>query len=575
MNLYQKINIILICLLVPILLLSFYSNHTSNTVVREEIEKSSETHLALLSNQIDASANQMATLALSLNRDPSVRTFANDIYANDAYDRYFVTSNLTEKLSLISSSINWNNTVSVFVPHLKKNASSSLSYPKYDASYLEHHLSPTWTYHRSDNKNGGDNYFRRHFVEPSYQPDKSPTTYHVITEVSFSEKNLVKILDQFKTKNNANDPLLYNPGEAPILNATSQKELTDELLSKLDADLLKKEGSTKILIDGQEYMATIQRSATLDWYLIDYVPVDTILAPIKQTSTIFYISIIILIAIGTFLSYTIYRNVQQPILMLVGSVRALMRGDYSKRIAYQGHHEFQYLIEQFNLMAQQIQDLIVKVYESKIRMQEATLKQLQSQIDPHFLYNCLNFIKNSARMKDEESVVQMSINLGEYYRYTTRLDSATTSLEQEIKLIINYLEIHKLRLHGLDYAIDIPPAILKQSIPRLLLQPIVENAIEHGVQSRTEAGLILISGVEHAGSFSLTVEDNGSGMSQDEIDLLKRKLLDINNEEQLCGLWNVSQRMMLQYGKQGHLELDVSPYGGLKVTLTWPELTEG
>jgi two-component system sensor histidine kinase YesM len=142
-------------------------------------------------------------------------------------------------------------------------------------------------------------------------------------------------------------------------------------------------------------------------------------------------------------------------------------------------------------------------------------------------------------------------------------------------LIINYLEIHKLRLHGLDYAIDIPPSILKQSIPRLLLQPIVENAIEHGVQSRTEAGLILISGVEHAGSFSLTVEDNGSGMSQDEIDLLKRKLLDINNEEQLCGLWNVSQRMMLQYGKQGHLELDVSPYGGLKVTLTWPEMTEG
>jgi two-component system sensor histidine kinase YesM len=569
-NLYQKMNIILICLLVPILLLSFYSNRTSNTVVREEIEKSSETHLALMSHQIDASANQLTTLALSLNRDPSVRTFANDIYATDAYDRYFVMSNLLEKLNLISSSINWQNTVSVFAPDMMENVSSTLSFPDYNAAYIEDHLSISWTYHAADFHYGGDNYFMRHFVEPSYKEEIKPSNYNVITEVSFPQRNLVKILDLFKTKNNVNDPLLYKPGIAPILNSTSQKELTDELLASLGEEALSKGGSTKVVIAEQEYMATIQHSDTLGWYLIDYVPVETILAPIKQTSTIFYISIIILIVIGTFLSYTIYKNVQQPILMLVGSVRALMRGDYSKRINYKGHHEFQYLIEQFNLMAQQIQELIEKVYESRIRMQEATLKQLQSQIDPHFLYNCLNFIKNSARMKDEESVVQMSINLGEYYRYSTRLDSDSTPLAQELKLIVNYLEIHKLRLHELEYEIDVPESMLKLKVPRLLLQPVVENAIVHGIETVTEPGKIKITGVTRQGEHIISVEDNGEGMSNEEIDQLKRKIMDNSNKEQLCGLWNVSQRAMLQFGIKANVGIAASEAGGLKVTLTWP-----
>lgn len=570
-HMYQKMNIIIVCLLAPIMLLSLYSNRTSNAVVRQEIEKSSETNLALLSHQIDANTNQLSTLALTLNRDPSVRTFANAIYASDAYNRYFVISNLSEKLNLISSSINWQNIVTVYAPNQKENVSSTSSFPKNNNGFSDDQLSVSWSYQSADFHYGKDRYFMRHFVEPSYNKDKKEPKYNVITEVTFPVRNLVKLLDVFKSKDNINDPLLYLPGSAPILNSTSQKDITTDLLSQLNEKIVTQGGSAKVDIDGQEFMATIQRSETLGWYLIDYVPIDKILAPIKQTSMIFYCSILILIVIGTFLSYMIYKNVQLPILMLVSTVRALTRGDYSRRIKYKGHHEFKYLIDQFNLMAQQIQELIEKVFESKIRMQEATLKQLQSQIDPHFLYNCLNFIKNSARMKDEESVVQMSINLGEYYRYTTRLDSSINLLDQEIKLIINYLEIHKLRLNELDYQIEMPEAMMHLAVPRLILQPIVENAIEHGIQSITEAGLIAIKGVYRDGFVHISVEDNGIGMSVKEMDLLRRQMTDSSNKEQLCGLWNVSQRLILQYGKYASVELSVSDAGGLKVTLIWPE----
>jgi len=570
MSLYQKMNVILIILLIPIVLLSLYSNRTSNHVVREEIEKKSETYLDLLSHQIDSSTDQLATLALSLNRDPSVRSFSSAIDPPEPYARYVHLSNLSEKLNLTSSSNNWLNIITVYAPQLGMSVSSNSNMPDYDSAYIDDKLSLTWNYHAADYHYGSDNFFMRYFVEPAYNKTKSAAQYNVITEVSFSQINLVKLLDLFKANNNVNDPFLYKPGLPPIQNSTSDKGITNELLTKIDTESLSHGGSLTVNLDGHEYMVTTQLSETLDWYLIDYVPIDRILAPIKWTSSIFYMTIIVLVIVGAFLSYTIYKNVQHPILMLVGTVRAFMRGDYSRRITYKGHYEFMYLIEQFNLMAQQIQDLIEKEYESKIRMQEATLKQLQSQIDPHFLYNCLNFIKNSARMKDEESVVSMSIHLGEYYRYVTRLEDSLNPLEQEIRLIVNYLEIHKLRLHKLDYQIEIPDAMMKLAIPRLLLQPLVENAIEHGIHSVTEAGWIRICGAIQHGEISLSVEDNGMGMSDKDKDALIYKLIDSNNQEKMCGLWNVSQRLVLQYGKEANVSLTDGQAGGLKVMLRWP-----
>ncbi|WP_028611591.1 sensor histidine kinase [Paenibacillus harenae] len=573
-SLYQKMNIILICLLTPIILLSLYSNRISNNVVREEIEKSSETYLALLSHQIDSTADQLSTLALSLNRDPSVRAFASAVYPPEPYDRYFLLSNLSEKLGLTSSSISWQNIITVHAPQIQKNVSSMASVPEFDGAYIDENMSQAWTYHTADFHYGSDNFFMRYFVEPTYNANRRADQYNVITEVSFSQKNLVMLLDMFKANNNVNDPLLYKPGLPPIHNSTSQIEIAYELLSEIGDDAFIHQKSIRVDLAGHEYMATIQPSETLGWYLIDYVPIDDILAPIDQMSAIFYVTVGVLVVIGAFLSFMIYRNVQRPVLLLIGSVRALMRGDYSKRMTYKGHYEFMYLIEQFNLMAQQIQELIEKVYESRIRMQEATLKQLQSQIDPHFLYNCLNFIKNSARMKDEESVVSMSIHLGEYYRYVTRLETSLNSLEQEIELIVNYLEIHKLRHHKLDYQIHIPETMMHLALPRLLLQPVVENAIEHGISSVEEAGLIRISGTIHQGEVTLSVEDNGEGMTAEERTAMQHKLMDSSNQEQLCGLWNVSQRLILQFGKESSVTLTDSELGGLKVVLRWRVASE-
>lgn len=568
-SLYNKINIMLIGMLLPLIILNAYSYQTGNSVVRHEIEKSAETNLALLIQQLDAMTEQLSSYALTLNRDSSVRTLINSTYFEGPYSKYSIVTNLEDKLKLFSASTNWNSTFSVYAPHLNEmvSNSSSLAIGK---SFPEKPLESGWRLHSADQHYGDDNYFVRYFSEPAIVPEKAVSSYQVITEVTFAQSNVVKILDSFKSRSNINDPLLFQPGLPPLTSSSANSGMTARLISELEGSILGTSGSTTLSMDGMKYLVTYQTSKTLGWYLIDYVLLNDTLAPIRQSSQIFYITVGVLVLIGFLLSFMIYRNVQTPIFKLVSAVRAIMRGDYSTQIVHRSINEFQFLIVQFNAMALQIKELIEKEYESKIRLQEATLKQLQSQIDPHFLYNSLNFIKNSAKMGDEEAVVSMCVNLGAYYRYSTRLEKPMTPLAEEISLIRNYLEIHRLRKHDMSYEVSLPDTVEGVEIPRLLLQPVVENAIVHGIDRLAQPGTIRIRGEETEDQYRMIIEDNGPGMTEQEIEALNQKITSLHNEEQLCGLWNVSQRLILHYGEPAGVDCSPSPLGGLKVKLYWP-----
>jgi two-component system sensor histidine kinase YesM len=220
-------------------------------------------------------------------------------------------------------------------------------------------------------------------------------------------------------------------------------------------------------------------------------------------------------------------------------------------------------------MSRQIQDLIENVLNEKLRAREATLKQLQAQINPHFLYNCLGYIINMAQMKDEEAVVSMAYNLSAYYRYTTRMERQTASLDEEIRLIVNYLDIQKLRNGRIYYRIDIPEEMLNQQVPRLMLQPIVENAVIHGVGKSYSSGEIRISGEMSNGYCRIYIDDDGPGMNQDLQEALNRKMRQPLQEEMGCGLWNTSQRVIHQFGDNSYLNFTKSPLGGFRTEIIW------
>ena len=278
---------------------------------------------------------------------------------------------------------------------------------------------------------------------------------NVLYQVRFSVQNMIQLLDVYK-QDKRSDPFLVDGQNRAIFNSSSNPSITQTIHERLAGQGLPLTGQVQFEIANQQYLVSFVKSEQLGWYLVDYVPVEKILSPITMTRKLFYVSIALLLVMSILASFLLYRNVQIPIGKMIQSVQQVKRGDLSARIAYRAKNEFDFLIQRFNEMAEQIQVLVEDVYAEKIRSREATLKQLQSQIHPHFLYNSLFFIINSAEMEDKESVVAMSQNLAEFYRYTTRVEKQSVRLQEELDLVGHYLTIQNLRIHRLKYEISVP-----------------------------------------------------------------------------------------------------------------------
>lgn len=220
-------------------------------------------------------------------------------------------------------------------------------------------------------------------------------------------------------------------------------------------------------------------------------------------------------------------------------------------------------------MVEQIQELIENVLMEKIHVREARLKQLQSQINPHFFYNCFSFITSMAKLGNQAAVVGMAHNLSRYYRYTTRQERDLVSLSEEVEFVTHYLEIQNMRMSRLQYTISIPSQMHRLEIPPLVLQPLVENAVLHGIEPLAAAGIVRITGSCSGRTMILTVEDDGQGMLPEQMAELEQKLVHAMDEEMGCGVWNVHQRMRLRYGEEAGLTFAPSPLGGLQARLQW------
>lgn len=573
-SLFAKINCLIILLFIPIIIMYTFSNNVTYDVVSKELQVSNTKQLTFLSSQIDSRINQMMDFTLILSRDPNVRAFNGlNIWA-DRYDQMQTRYVIQEKMVLQSGVADiW---PARYAVHSQQNIDVISNYNRafgYDEDYLKRNMSGKWTYgdHSLESKDELKSFYW--FYTDSLAQPGMLTGSNLVIEASFSYENIQNMLDTYK-EGGQGDPFLYHKGNSPILNRSADKQLSEELIRYLDKHSPENTTQDVVKLNGKNYLVSSVKSSYLDWNLIDVVPLYQILKPISLSQDLFYISMILLFVMGISASILLYRNVQYPIKKLIKGLRRVQRGDYSVRLHNEGRNEFSFLFHRFNDMSHQIQDLIENVFNEKIRAREATLKQLQAQINPHFLYNCLGYIINMAQMKDEDAVVSMAYNLSAYYRYTTRMERETASLDEEIKLLVNYLDIQKLRNARIDYHIEIPENMLSQSVPRLMLQPIVENSVIHGVAKSYSSGEISISGEISNGFCKIYIDDDGPGLNPEQLEALNRKMQEPLQEEMGCGLWNTNQRIMHLFGNQSCLTFKPSPLGGFRTEIIWEIPTE-
>ncbi|GGD51267.1 sensor histidine kinase [Paenibacillus nasutitermitis] len=561
MTIFRKFIVILILLILPVFALYTYSNQVSVDVVRKEMKESNLRQLSFFLSQAEMTFEQLSVAANTIGGYQVIEELTHFDEIQSKYEKVKVKQDLMEKLKLLGASSNWTNQFTVYSPTAGTGV-TTLNQIDYSTMFSPDSLSLVWKYRQIEQNGELVKQFVKHTVYPGSQ---------LIVEVSFTIDNILTMLDQIKMKGK-NDPFLFHEGFQPIVNRTADQPLVGELVGYLKDSKLGDSDTAYISLHGQNYMVNYVKSDKLNWFLIDYVPLEKVLKPITKSSLLFYSSIGLLLLMSIAFALLLYKNVQIPIYQLLQGVKKMGMGSFSTRLENTPGNEFGFIFNRFNQMGEQIEQLIENVYAEKIRSREATLKQLQSQINPHFLYNSLAFVKSMTELDEKEAVIAMTLNLSKYYRYTTRVENQETTLREELELVTHYLTIQSLQMQRFDYQIDIPDAMLDIPIPRLLLQPIVENAIIHGIEPELGWGELFITGVQEGKAVRITVENSGSAITPELLEELENKLELPLSDDVGCGQWNVHQRLKTKFGPEAGILLTPSQYGGLCVTLRWETL---
>src|SRR5690606_33058101 len=378
-----------------------------------------------------------------------------------------------------------------------------------------------------------------------FSSSRNPEKSNLVLEVQFSSGNIKQMLDAFRGDGQRNPFYYVKEGEI-IYHSAANKELVAQLLENLQLQDLEKSSYEIVTLAGESYLVNMERSTTTGWILVDYLPLSEMMLPITKSNTLFYASVAALLLMAAVVVYLLYVQVQVPIKQLIMSFQRVKKEDYSVRLQPKGNTEFTFLFKRFNSMVTQIQELFQRSYLEQIHIREAKLKQLQSQINPHFFYNCFSFISSMAKLQNYSAVIAMSQNLSHYYRYTTRQEKELVTLQEELTFVQHYLDISVMRMKRLTYHIELPDELLLEMIPPLSIQPLVENAVLHGIERSSTASTIAIVVARVGHRVTVTVEDDGKGMDEAHIVALMKRLNYPMQEDMGCGLWNVHQRMTLR-----------------------------
>jgi two-component system, sensor histidine kinase YesM len=564
-SIFRRILLLIICLLVPILGIYTYSNYRTQANLTEKIESLNMNHALFFISQVESRLERLNESAVFLSYDDDVQQF---IFYDliEETDRILLKQKLLEKLTLMNTYNDWNDWMAIISPRNDLRVFTNFSATDVDTYKYTPRATSSWKVQEMLTSPVKRQFLIRNFAFPFASQNQGGTP-QLIIQVGLSLDSLSNMLNQFNNDRRS-EAFLYFSGEPAITDG----QLPDGTLATWEkifaSGSLGDKGSLKMEAGKIDYLVSYAYSKKMDWYLVTMTPQKELFAPIKQGWIIFYISITLLLLFAIWAGYLIFRYVEIPITQLINGVSRFEKGEYSVRLGIGRAHDFSYLFKSFNRMAGTIQELIEKVYLEQIRSREATLKQLQSQINPHFLYNSLYFVESMIYLDKREAASDMVMNLAQYFRYATYTDKNTASLEEELRVVESYLRIHKLRNNRFDYQIDIPSTMLDIEIPRLILQPIVENAIVYGIEGKEGKGVVKLTGNGNEDGWWLAVDDNGPGIDMDkrsEIEAEWKFSTPVSPES--CGMYNVNQRLRLNYGEGSGLEILTSPEGGCRIVL--------
>ena len=341
-----------------------------------------------------------------------------------------------------------------------------------------------------------------------------------------------------------------------------------------------KEETERVISCGEDYFITDGRDGCLytmsvsdktGWTVVGVSYLDEMMETRRWITWTFFLTAVVLVSVAVLFSGFLADRITLPILKLRESMREVENGNFEKAsVVVTEKNEIGSLGNSFNLMTRKIQELMSQNVEEQKEKRKIELRALQSQINPHFLYNTLDSIIWMAENGENEEVVKMTAALATMMRQSFNNKAEIVSLEAEMEHVESYLMIQKMRyMDKLNFSVSLEEGIRECPIVKLVLQPLVENAIYHGIRYKNGSGTVLVIAKREGEEIHITVEDDGVGMSEEEL----QHIFDehkVNYNSNGVGVYNVERRLKLYYGNAYGLFYESARNRGTRVLMKIP-----
>ncbi|MCM3626111.1 histidine kinase [Paenibacillus glycanilyticus] len=571
LTLYPKLVLTFLVIIIPFVTISLLINIRSKRLVRNEITGSMQAKVNYYMNALEDDFGPLVTLQQQYTLDDDILNLAYSsiIMSSEQYTKTIM--NIQKKLLILKNLSPYVEDAFVNIPSLNRKI-SALSF---------NDLNPEEAAALNQMANTYESPFlayRNHLWMSLPYPNRPPIGEGFTIALEISSHAIKDSLSGFLIDGNGgamliSDDFTWNETSGSV--PANRDELKSLLHHQLDAGSMS--GYDIFKEDNATYYGFYEKSAKLGLTLAIFVDENSFIGPLKQYSYWLWSICIAAPLLILLFSYQLYQVIHTPLKRLVGAFKGLEKGDLSFRLNYRSRDEFNYLYLQYNRTVSRLQDLINEAYVHQYQIKVAELKQLQSQINPHFLYNSFFNLYRLAKLHENDKVIAFSKHLGEYFKYVTK-NADSVPLEQEIKFCRSYAAIQGIRFddHVRVYFGEAPQRLHQLHVPKLFLQPLVENAYQHGLEDQIEEGLVMIAFEDCGDHAEISVEDNGA-MSNEKLGHIVSLLTNSEYKSDSEGLRNVQMRIRLSFGEDAGLRADRGALGGLRLTIIIPlkgELTD-
>ena len=548
----QKLALFFVLIFGGILLVGLWSNYQSMKILQREVSESYGMSLDVLQDKFDESMSRMKRLASKLAIDADIMTLNQ---RPETLEKEYIWDykELLDQIVLLEQVNNIEADINVILPLKSRIFSSSKGIREVREidkllQDMEQIRTGVWVMREKGN----------------YLPEKKSLSIvqsgnslldgsSVIVEVDISEETIREMLREFQIQDKGM-PFCVNPVSELILYENSYQLSIPAITAEIKG-AARDSGELTYFQDRERYRILYQTLKDSDM-VFGFVFAETqYLQPVLLVRKLIFIFAFLFFILAFAMISSIHKILLTPLYQLIDAMKKVKEDDLKVRIQIHPDSEMDFVFEQFNSMVERLDYTINEIYRTRITLEKNRLKLLQSQINPHFLYNSLNFIYRMISSENLEGASKMALFLGRYFRYATKSNLDVTTIGEEVANIDVYLQIQQMRYPDkIWFEIGALHEMQDYQIPRLLIQPIVENIFVHGISSfEDKVNVTLDFSETEDGKIHIEIGNDGKKLEMEELKEINDK---IHTQMNGHGLNNVYQRLQLFFREEGDLWME-------------------